>query len=85
MTILIISNEEMNGIMKIVKNLLKNLVYYLKVLAKQLKTKGGFFGMLLCTLGVPSLGNILIDTEVIWAVKRVIRAGKGASRVGQDF
>ena len=41
--------------------------------------------MLLCTLGVTSLGNILIDTEVIWAVKGVIRTGKGASNVGQDF
>ena len=39
MTTLIISNEEMNYIIILVKYLLKNQVYWQKVLAKQLKMK----------------------------------------------
>ena len=55
-TILIISNEKMNDIMKIFK-----LLKILKGSLKQLKTikKGGFLSMLLGTLGASLLRNLL--------------------------
>ena len=40
--------------------------------------KGGFFSKLLGTLGASFLGNIS-------TVKKVMRAGKGTVRAGQDF
>ena len=73
-TILIISNEEMNDIMKIVqalevsKILLKGVTKAIKNETKE--QKGGFLSMLLGTLGASLLGNIL-------AGKRIVRAGSG--------
>ena len=72
---LIISNEEMNDVMKIVKSfeesglLIKGVSETIKNDAKE--QKGGFLGISLCTLGASLLGNLL--------------AGKGTIRVGQDF
>ena len=72
---LIISNEEMNDVMKIVKSfeesglLIKGVSETIKNDAKE--QKGGFLGISLCTLGASLLGNLL--------------AGKGTVRVGQDF
>ena len=73
-TTLIISNEEMNDIMKIVegledsKILLKGVTKTIKNKAKEQKV--GFLGMLLGTLGAILLGNML-------AGKGVVRAGSG--------
>ena len=63
MTTLIISNEERNDIMKIVKSLeesgllIKDVSEIIKNEAKE--QKGGFLGMLLGTLGARLLGNLL--------------------------
>ena len=81
-TILIISNEEMNDIMKIVKSLeesgllIKGVSETIKNEAKE--QKGGFVEMLLGTLGASLLGNLLTG-------KANIRAGEGVIRAGQDF
>ena len=66
-TTLIISNEEMNDIMKIViKFLLKGVT---KTIEKESKEQtGGFLSMLLGTLGASLLGNLL--------------SGKGIARAG---
>ena len=61
--------------MKIVKSLeesgflIKSISKTIKIVAKE--QKGGFFNMLLGTLGASLLGNLL--------------TGKGTIRVGQDF
>ena len=71
-TTLIILNKEMNGIMKKVKSLeesgslIKSVSKTIKKEAKE--QRGGFFGMLLGTLGASLLGNPFID-------KRTIRVG----------
>ena len=62
-TILIISNEEMDDIMKIVKSLeesgllIKGVSETIKNEAKE--QKRGFLGMLLGTLGASLLGNVI--------------------------
>ena len=81
-TTLIISNEEMNDITKIVESLkesgllIKDVSETIKNEAKE--QKGGFLGMLLGTLGASLLGNLLTG-------KGTIRAGKGTIRACQDF
>ena len=81
-TTLIISNGEMNDIMKIVKSieesslLIKGVSQTIKNETKE--QKGGFLGMLLGTLGASLLGNLL-------AGKGTIRAGEDTVRAGQDF
>ena len=71
---LIISNEEMNDIMKIVQALADSNIL-LKGVAKTIKNerkeqKGGFLSMLLGTLGASLLGNILVG-------KGIVRASSG--------
>ena len=67
-TTLIISNEEMNGIIKIVQALegsnilLKGVTKTIKNETK--KQKGGFLSMLLSTLGASLLGNLLSGKEL---------------------
>ena len=73
-TTLIISNEEMNDIMKIVQALEDSNIL-LKGVTKTIKNetkeqKGGFLSMLLGTLGASLLGNLL-------AGKGIVRAGSG--------
>ena len=81
-TTLIISNEEMNNIMKIVKSLEESGL--LKVgISKTIKNeakeqRGRFLSMLLGTLGASLLVNLLTG-------KGTIRAGEGAIRAGQEF
>ena len=81
MTTLIISNEEMNDIIKIVKSfeesglLIKGISKAIKNEAKEQKE---FLGMFLGTLGASWLGNLL-------TVKGKIRAGEGTFWDGQDF
>ena len=73
-TTLIISNEEMNDIMKIVQ-VLEDSNILLKGVTKTIKNetkeqKGGFLSTLLGTLGASLLGNLLSG-------KRIVRTGSG--------
>ena len=81
-TTLIISNEEINGIMKIVK-FLEESGLLIKGISKTIKNKakerkGGFLGMLISTLCANLLGNLLTDNGTI-------RAGEGTIRASQVF
>ena len=74
-TTLIISNEEMNDIMKIVKSLEESILLR-KGVSETIKNEAkeqesGFLSMLLGTLGASLLGNLLTG-------KRIMRAGEGA-------
>ena len=73
-TTLIIPNEEMNDIVKIIQAL-ENSNILLKGVTKTIKNetkeqKGGFLRMLLGTLGASLLGNLLTG-------KGILRAGSG--------
>ena len=79
-TTLIISNEEMEDIMKIVKSL-EDSCLLIKDVSETIKNqvnkqKGGFLGMLLGTLGASLLENILTEKGAIRAIEGTIRAGK---------
>ena len=97
-TTLIISNEEMNDIMKIVQALEDSNIL-LKGVTKTIKNetkeqKGGFLSMLLGTLGASLLGNLLAGKGAVRACsgnkkgKAVVKAssgnrnGKGIVRAG---
>ena len=81
---LIISKQEMNGIMKIVQTF-EDSGILLKVITKTIEyeTKeqnGGFLGMLLGTLGASLLGNMLADKGFLRAeygnkVQGIAKAG----------
>ena len=81
-TTLIISNKEMNGIMKIVKSLeesgllIKDASETIKNEAKE--KKGVFLSMLLGTLGASLLGHLLTG-------KGTIRVTEDTLRAAQDF
>ena len=83
-TILIISNDEMKDIIKIVKSLedsgllFKGVSETIQNEAKE--QKGGFLSMLLGTLGASLLGNILAGKGINRAGEGVIRAGYGNKR-----
>ena len=93
---LIISNDEMEDIIKIVKSL-EDSVLLLKGVTETVQNegeeqKGGFLGMLLCTLGASLLGNILCG----WGInkksrginrprKGIVRAGYGKKTIKQIF
>ena len=75
-TTLIISNDEMNDIIKIVKSL-ENSAVLLKGVSETIQNeakeqRGGFLSMLLGTLGASLLGNLFTD-------------GKGATRAGEGI
>ena len=79
---LIISNEEINDIMKIVTSLEESGLL-IKCVSETIKNeakeqKRGFLGMLLGTLGASLLGNLL-------TIKDTIRAGEGRIRAGEKF
>ena len=80
---LIISNDEMDDILKIVKSLedsgvlLKDVTETIQNEAKE--QRGGFLGMLLGTLGASLLGDLLTKNL---SGKGVIRAGEGTVRAG---
>ena len=82
MTTLIISNEEINDIMKIVQSLeefrlmVEGISETIKIEAKL--QEGGFLSMLLGTLGASLLWNLFIG-------KGVMRAGEGTNRNFQEF
>ena len=75
-TAFIISNDEMDDILKIVENsgvLLKGVSETIQHEAKE--QRGGFLSMLLGTLGASLLGDVLSKGL---SGKRVIRAGEGS-------
>ena len=82
-TTLIISNDEMDDILKIVKSLedsnvlLKGVSETIQHEAKE--QRGGFLSILLGTLGASLLGDILSKDL---SGKGVIRAGEGTVRAG---
>ena len=78
-TTLIISNDEMKGILKIVKSI-ENSGLLLEEATATIQTEakeqhGGSLSVLLGTLGASPLGNMLTG-------KGVIRAGEGTAKVG---
>ena len=82
-TTLIISNDEMNDILKIVRSLedsgvlLKGVSEKIQHEAKE--QRGGFLSMLLGTLGASLLGDVLSKGL---SGKGLIRAGEGTIRAG---
>ena len=82
-TTLIISNDEMNDIVKIVKSL-ENSGVLLKGVSKTIQheakeQRAGFLSMLLGTLGPSLLGNLLTGG------KGVTRAGEGIKKENQIY
>ena len=83
-TTLVISNNEMEDIIKIVK-FLKDSGLLLKGVTETVqnevkKQKGGFLSMLLGTLGASLLGNLLTGKGIYRAGK-----GKGINRAGEGI
>ena len=83
-TTLIISNDEMDDFLKIVKSL-ENSGLLLKGVGETIQheakeQRGGFLSMLLVTLGASLLGDILSGKGVIRAVEGTIRAGYDSKR-----
>ena len=97
-TTLIISNDEINDIIKIVKSL-EDCGLLLKGVTKTVQNevkeqKGGFLSMLLGTLGASLLGNLLTGKGINragkgWGINRagegVLRAGYGSRSSKMDF
>ena len=82
-TTLIISSDEMDDILKIVKSL-ENSGVLLKGVSEKIEheakeQRGGFLSMLLGTLGASLLGDVLSKGL---SGKGVIRAGEGTIRAG---
>ena len=89
MTTLIISNDEMNDILKIVKSL-ENSGLLLKGVSETIQheakeQRGGFLSMLLGTLGASLLGDILSGKGVIRAGEGTIKAGYSSKRPSLKF
>ena len=81
-TKLIIENEDMNDIMKIIEAL-ENSGILLKGMSKTIENetkeqKGGFLSMLLGTLEATLLGNLLTGG------KGIVRAGAGAKKKSKN-
>ena len=82
-TTLIISNEEMNDIMKFAQALEDSNIL-LKGVTKTIKNetkeqKGGFLSMILGTLGASLLGNLFSGKGTVRAGEGMLRAGYGSS------
>ena len=90
MTPLIISNDEIEDIIKIVKSLedsgllLKGVTETVQNEVKE--QKGGFLSMLLGTLGASLFGNLLTGREInrLRKGRGINRAGEGVLRAGYD-
>ena len=82
---LIIEQEDMKDIMKIIKAL-ENFGILLKGVSKTIKTetkeqRGGFLSMLLGTLGASLLGNLLTGGKgIMRAGDGIVRAGSGSKK-----
>ena len=91
MTTLIISNDEIHDIIKIVKSLedsgllLKGVTETVQNEVKE--QEGGFLSMLLGTLGASLLGNLLTGKGIYRARKGkgTVRAGYGNNSSKMDF
>ena len=82
---LIIEQEDMNDIMKIIEAL-ENSGILLKGVSKTIESetkeqRGGFLSMLLGTLGASLLGNLLTGGKgIMRAGDRIVRAGSGSKK-----
>ena len=81
---LIIEQEDMNDIMKIIKAL-ENSGILLKGVSKAIEKetkeqRGGFLGMLFGTLGASLLGNLLTGKGIMRAGDGIVRAGSGSKK-----
>ena len=81
---LIIEQEDMNDIIKIIETL-ENSGILLKGVTKTIENetkeqRGGFLGMLLGTLGTSLLGNLLSGTALARAGKGIVRVGEGVKK-----
>ena len=79
---LIIEQEDMNDIMKIIEAL-ENSGILLKVVSKTIENetkeqRGGFLSMLLGTFGASLLGNLLSRKGMMRAGEGIVRAGEGS-------
>ena len=85
---LIIEQEDMNDIMKIIEAL-ENSGILLKGISKTIENepkeqRGGFLGMLLGTLGASLLGNLLTGGKgMMRSGDGIVRAGDGIVRAGE--
>ena len=81
---LIIEQEDMNDIIKIIEAL-ENFGILLKGVTKTIENetkeqRGGFLSMLLGALGASLLGNLLTGKGMMRAGKGIVRAGEGAKK-----
>ena len=81
---LIIEEEDMQDIIKIIKEL-ENSDILLKGVSKTIENeikeqRGGFLSMLLGTLGASLLGNLLTGKGIIRASDGIVRAGEGSKK-----
>ena len=81
---LIIEEEDMQDIIKIIKEL-ENFDILLKGVSKTIENeikvqRGGFLSMLLGTLGASLLGNLLTGKGIIRAGDGIVRAGEGSKK-----
>ena len=86
---LIIEQEDMNDIIKIVEAL-ENSGILLKGVTKTIENetkeqRGGFLSVLLGTLGASLLGNLLGGKGLAYAEEGIVRAGEGASKFAVTF
>ena len=86
---LIIEQEDMNDIIKIIEAL-ENSGILLKGVTKTVKNetkeqRGGFLSMLLGTLEASLLGNLLSGKGLACAGEGIVRAGEGASKKKTKF
>ena len=86
-TTLIISNKDMEDLIKIVKSL-EDFGLLLRVVTESVRTeikeqKGGFLSMLLGTLGASLLGNLLSGIGINKNGKGIRRTGEGIIRAGE--
>ena len=88
MAALILSNKEIENIMKIVKTF-EELGLLIKGVSKTIENetkeqKGGFLGMLLGTLATSAFGKMLIGKAKIFG-QGVLRSDAGTIRESQNF
>ena len=85
---LIIEQEDINDIMKIIKTL-ENSGILLKGVSKTIeneaKKQGGLLSMLLGTLGASLLGILLTGKGMMRAGDGIVRAGDGIVRAGEGI
>ena len=84
-TTLIISNDDLNDLLEVIKSLQKNRILLdgiTETIKDEVKEqKGGFLSMLLGTLGASLLGNMFAGKGVITAGEGTIRAGCGSKKL----